>query len=666
MPKSDFMEKEISKKRSKWWVFLLVIAVFVIGGGMVWKLFSNTPDKIQPIYLIPDDVLYFIETDTPIEALERLGSSEIWDHLQSNETIFEISESLHKLDTVFNDQKKFVKYIGNRSVYVSAHKISHDDWSHLFIVDISEYAGLQVLKNNILSMLPDNFDTTARVYKQQKIIEVTDLETYDTLYITFVKNQLVASYSSDLIHRSIDQYLSPKIGLDLNYQTLKREVKNNQDFRFYINQQQIKAFYNCFSVNPNVVIELLNKHLFYTAFEVKIDDDTLFNAKGFSNGDALTQSYITAFEESGVAQREVFEVVPYNTSFVFSFSFDDFQDFYSSVSVLLAQNAKTDFEVYTTNVEKVEKYVGIDVTRDFYGWIDQEVSLLKLNSTTFKGKQGAVVLLKASDINLAKERLQFVCGQVKRKTPLKFNKITYKAHEITYLEIKSLFKVLFGNLFEDVEKPYFTVINDYVVFSNTPKALKYMIDASVGNETLSNNERFTDFYKQVDDESHVLFYANTYEALMDVKKQFNPNQQVELDQNVNFLSKFEHLAITLTAHERHFETQALVSYDAQINKAVITHDKTAIAVAQEVKEQSPFDVKPIFPSDFTAKEYVEKFKNGQTKLTVKLKKGLLHGRLKIFYPDGQVKLSGRYKNGTKSGTWRYYSTLGDLLKKKKY
>jgi hypothetical protein len=83
--------------------------------------------------------------------------------------------------------------------------------------------------------------------------------------------------------------------------------------------------------------------------------------------------------------------------------------------------------------------------------------------------------MHAPDIEKAKEGLGFIHRQIKRRTPAKFKSMEFRNHEINYLEIKGFFRLMFGKLFSKLQKPYYTTLGDYVVFSNSPKTLVGMI-----------------------------------------------------------------------------------------------------------------------------------------------------------------------------------------------
>jgi len=48
-----------------------------------------------------------------------------------------------------------------------------------------------------------------------------------------------------------------------------------------------------------------------------------------------------------------------------------------------------------------------------------------------------------------------------------------------------------------------------------------------------------------------------------------------------------------------------------------------------------------------------------TKMLLKFKDGVLHGKVQCFYPDGTLKLTGFYKNGLYAGTWEGWYPSGE-------
>ena len=71
--------------------------------------------------------------------------------------------------------------------------------------------------------------------------------------------------------------------------------------------------------------------------------------------------------------------------------------------------------------------------------------------------------------------------------------MNYKGYEINFMAIKGFFKMFFGGAFEKLDKPYFTIIDDYVIFSNEPSTLRAVVDSFAAKETLSTSEDLSPF-----------------------------------------------------------------------------------------------------------------------------------------------------------------------------
>ena len=67
--------------------------------------------------------------------------------------------------------------------------------------------------------------------------------------------------------------------------------------------------------------------------------------------------------------------------------------------------------------------------------------------------------------------MELIEKKVKRRTPVKIKTVNYKDFEINYVEMKGFFRLFFGKLFDKFEKPYYTYVDDYVVFSNKAASL---------------------------------------------------------------------------------------------------------------------------------------------------------------------------------------------------
>ena len=659
--------------RKKYLYFALLIVMVVLIYKVI-AFFTLQEDRINATYLIPQDAVFFIEMDDPLRNMNTLAESEIWDHLQTNETIHKMSAKLNALDTIFQSKTDLFEIIGNRDVFMSAHMIKRDDYAFLYVVDMEKLSRFEFIKSNINQLVNRNFDVTKRNYNEVEITEITDKSTYEILSLAFIENQMLASYTHTLVEKSIDEYLSPVIGRDLQFLEIQREVKQQDLFRFYLNHKYLTDYYKAFSNENSAIVELFEEHFNFSGFHIDVDSDRLLNANGYSNGDQTAQSLITALYDSGTSKVTVSEILPQETVLFLSFGFDEFSELHGNFYDLLENQNPSLFNEYKQGRKKIEDLVEIDLERDFYSWMDDELAFAKADSKNISEKEGIAVILKAKNTDDAIERLKFVEQQIAENTPVKFKEVDYRGYKINYLDLKGFFKLIAGSLFDAIEKPYYTVIDDFVVFSNSPKTLKLFIDAQETEKTVIEDEYYKDFKDEFSSESNVFLYVDTNKLIDASSKYLTSSSREELELNKTFFSQFTQIGLELTAQESVFQSKAMIHYDKDYDHEALQQEERTKDLPldfitlrkEEISKETVFDIPPIFPDDFTANFYEQKYTNGKTKMKVYLKDGMPDGRYKEYYFDGQLKISGRFDEGEKDGKWKAYLRNGKLYHKERF
>ncbi len=659
----------MSIKKIIWFVIGLLVAFAVV---KTITFFALETDKINPVYLIPEDTVFFMELDEPVANLETLSKSEIWDHFQTNETIHELSEKINSLDSVFQNQNSLFEFIGDRDVIISAHMIKRDDYGFLYIIDMDKLSRLTVIKENINQLLSDDFKVTKRTYKGVEITEVTDQSTFETLYLASMDNQLIASYYSKLIEKSIDALPQAVIGTDLQFLELQQELKKDGLFRLYVNHKQLENYYKVFSNESSDMITMLQDYGNYSGFIIDEDDDRLLTATGFTAGNSVLQSLAQALDDSGTGSVDATVILPQNTAFYLSFGFDDFNSFHESFYELLDTKNPELVKRYRQEKSSLEQSIDMNLDDDFYSWVDDEIAFAKANHKELRAQEGIAVAFKTKDLEKSKERLNFIESQIRKKTPVKFKSVAYKGYAINYLDIKGFFRLIAGSLFEQIEKPYYTTIDEYVVFSNSPKTLKIFIDEYEEKTTLIYNDYYRSFLDEFSNSSNLFLYVNTNELAQAGTSYLNADSRKLVTQNQDFYSQFTQLGIEFKANDELFKTRAVMHYDRSYDlESIALEERTknlpmefVTVKKEEFNKETIFKI-DIFPDDFTAGSYVQKHINGNTKMRVGLKDGKPNGRYKEYYLNGDLKISGRYRNGEQVGTWKYFTREGKMYYKKR-
>jgi antitoxin component YwqK of YwqJK toxin-antitoxin module len=629
--------------------------------------------NLQSIYLIPKDAVFIIESERPVESWQQISESKAWQHLQGNAYFSELTENIQRVDTVFNDNHKLFEFFDGRSLFISVHMVSPKDYGLFYVLDLKRLAKLQLLKTYLNTLLNEGYVLSKRTYHEHEILEVHDRESKETMYLAFIKNQLVASYTHTLVEASIDQYQEPVLGRNLNFIEINQKVGHEDLFRLYVQYNYFDEYVKRFTDRPSDWVRRVSENFLFSGFYFDLDSKSTLTANGYTNISSVNEYYLEALQKSGTAERSIPTIAPKRTALYISYGFNSFPEFYQNFE-LAQQNDPKQFESYQQGIEKVEKFIKINVKENFVSWIGNEIAVLQIQSQISESKNDMALVLKANDADDAKRNLDFVVEQIRKKTPVKFKAVDYKGYEINFLSIKGFFKMLLGGRFNEFDKPYFTQIEDFVVFSDNPNTLKGIIDHFIEGAVLTASEAFRDFDEKFDSESTVFVYSNIPILYDNLYGLADATTKQKMRKNKDFIICFPQVGLQLTPEDDLFESRLVINYQ-DVEEVKRNNEFTAekqhpntqskITSSEEITD-AIFNLKPIYPNDLNAKSFSKLYANGATKFEVDLKDGLKHGRYTEYYPNGNERITGRFRNDIQVGTWRYFDKEGKLVHKKRF
>jgi hypothetical protein len=639
-------------------IFILLLA---IAGYFGYQWYFTNDNFMRQIYLVPGNAVYVIQTSDPIKNWKKFSSSKMWLHLKQHQKFEGISKSADAIDKFFNDNEKLLGSLGSREFTMSAHVTKLNDYDFLFIIDLSKASKISILKSSVENVFSNlGYKVTVHKYKDETIYEMFDATYHQTLYLSIIANQAVCSYYGVLVENAIDEQTNPTIAKENKFIEVEQKTKESGLARLFINYKHSDEFLRCYMNNLNGVAADLSAVLEFSGLSLGFDNDDI-DINGYTNLKDSTDSYLLALLQSGKGNIGAYKILPARTAAYTSVGCDNFLDFYDNLTRVF-KNDKKAYNDFENNVNKIEKYLKINLKTNFYSWMGGEV-VLSQNASVIRSAPEYIITIHANNIDKAKENLNFIEEQIKKRTPAKFEKTSYRDHEIHYLEVKGLFNVLLGKFFSKIEKPYYTVIDDYVCFSNKPETIIALIEDYENKNTLGNDEEFKTFIKRCNDKASVFCYVNGPRYFNSMLSDLKGESRNSAQENKKYIICFRNTAFQLIANDKNFETRLLSNF-------VIPADSELNAVNYgpiSMNEQDTLTLlERFYVEQFSKGSIMEDYDNGKARLRAETKDGLKDGKYREYYDDGGIKVKGSYSKGKKDGRWKYYDQNGKVVRRERY
>lgn len=660
-------------KKIKITLFVVFIALI---GLCVWYFVINPYNKTDILQAIPEKPVFVIETGNSFKTWEKLTSGAVWQNLKDHKFFSEIASGMNMLDTLIQSNELLSRYIGTRPMIVSVHVTGKGDTDFIYALDLQQTAKLLSINEKINEFLSERFDVLTYKYNNKSIFKLVNSETKEILFFYIHSNVLAASYNQKLIQASIDQFEKSGLAADVNFINVRQKISGRGMFQLFINYAKLDDYTNGLLSIPNQNIKQLSKSLYYTGLAFDVEGDNMVCCEGFTNFNDSIPSSFKAMIQSGSGKSDLAEVLPLQTASVVSLGFDRFTLYFDNLMENLKETPLNNDE-YQKTIMEVEDFLEIDIRENFMDWIGQEAAMVHLAPMGLGQSNEFAVFLKARDVGDAEENLNFIAQQIKKHTPVKFKQIDYNGHNISFLSVKGFFRVLLGKYFQKLDKPYYTYVGDYVVFSNHPQTLKVIIDGYVQKNLLSKLDEYNSFVNNFSRQSNVFMFVNTEQFIKSLQGMVNTSTWNQIQDNKDNILSFPYFGFQLAKDNMFFETKMYLKFDDPAQKESDNFFNLSGDDTDEIKivviDQVTDEVSEILenadrytPDSPNASLFSERFSNGKLKVEFELKDGFRHGYYKEFYENGNSKIKGEYRNDHKKGLWKIYSENGELLQKIKF
>ncbi len=543
----------------KFFLFLFVL-VLIAAAGLAGYFFLDTEDE-QYLLLnfVPNDFVYLVTSDEPVEDWQRLSQSKVWQTIKSNEFFADVTESADYLDSLLASNQPVVNLVSLGNLAISAHMTSAREYDFLVLVDLLGKGRKAAKAKPAISSVLAAFDyqVTTSNYINNTVYKAYDPAARESMYLSIVGNVLLFSYTEDLVKQGIRQSGEASILSDPEFVAMYDEAETGELYSIFLNYAQLDRLIAAFSPEPPEMLAGLGDLLTYSVWDLSISNDHV-RMQGYLQQNDSVPSYLTAFGKAGKGESQASEVLPRETAMFTSIGFDDFPALYQELTAQMARSTPEDARELEKRKKQLDKLLKIEVERDLFAWMTEEVTTAVVPHPSGSG-HAFYALLHFDDYDFAKERLDYVSERI-GKTMVKFETIDYRGFPIAYLELKGFFKLFFKKLFNKIEQPHYTFVDDFVVFSNDTASLQLVIDRYLDGQVLEAVEGYDQFEDAFEGSSNVFSYFQTQYYFSYFTANLNPEERKAFFESKQELLLFPHIGFEVVPSGRRYKTTLFASF----------------------------------------------------------------------------------------------------------
>ncbi|MDR2935731.1 MAG: DUF3352 domain-containing protein [Rikenellaceae bacterium] len=660
------------KKRGKAAKRILFVVLAVAAAYGLWSAYDVflTPDRnIRQIYLVPRDAAVIIQTDDPVGDWKRFSASEPWQALKGAPSFAEISKSVDRLDSIVKANNTLLSLAGQRQMIISLHKTRSNGWDFLIAVDLQKASKMNTLKENIEQIFKLNgYDVTNRKYRDVTITESRDPKTLDILHTAFIENHFLASYDPRLIEASIDERKQPAIGLNRSFLEVEKLVMGKGLSRIYLNYDHLPQYLSLY-LGRNEYVDMLCRSMDFGGVYLLSDRERM-EVAGTMILREDPDPYVSALLHSGRHKMSAHELMSARTAFYANVGFDNTVTFVDELEKALVAHDPAAFNTYRSARSKLEKYFDISLEENFLNWMDGEFALSQSEPGLLGREPEQILAIRTKNIKEARKQMDLLEKRINRRSPINVKTIAYKGFEVKYIEMGGFFRIFFGKLFDKFEKPYYTYIGDYVVFSNRAASLLSFIEDYERQNLLSESEGFRTAYARVNNTSTIFTYVDMPKFFAQLKPLLSSRSWADLQGNREVLFSLPQWTLQVAAERGSASLQLVLNhapYRVPAPAEQLVADESIVLPDEDLSEKELMsELERFYVEHFEGNVLHEYYPDGSLQSESEIKNGRRNGRYREFFENGKLKVRGAYTNNVPRGTWKYYTEEGEFDHKEKH
>jgi hypothetical protein len=466
-------------KRLIFGTIILLIGTVLVTVIYFKNLNTTTQHTSLVMATIPNDASLIFEFNNEKGFYDIFAGSKLFTTVAGEEKLAEMDVLRKQL----LQNPLIEQYLKGQNLFISLHPQQGTNID--FLITISVAKGFQ----------PDVFDQLAKQPKSGMLINTTSLggKRAYIIYLNTLKKRfylidkedhtLSGSFSKD-IAEAYAKYDDKKE--QQAFVLMSDKQSSNSLANLYVNYEALYPLFGQLFINKNIdIFKNFRQLSAFAALSLNYKSDALMFNGTTQIQNSKEGSYLSLFRSQQPVTNHLKEIFPSTTAYFVTFAVSDAQKYESDLSNW--QNKVSDKTKKAAVLEKIKSETGIGLRTEFTRLLANEFAVI----TTRYREKIAIVQVKDGS---------------KLKT-LMLNISKMNSDDTGQFNYENVPQLLLGDAFTVFKKPFYKVIDNYLILTNSLSELASYDDSYINRKFLSKMEGYSHFNELLAERSNVSFFV---------------------------------------------------------------------------------------------------------------------------------------------------------------
>ncbi len=521
----------------------LIIAGAVILVVIIASLFLAGGNKklAEGINAVPPDAIAIFETEDLLLIFEKLKEEDkFYKQALATSMLGDVFQNINYIDSLCKADDDAEDFINSSQIIISVHATSNRKVAPLFITGMQNKKTEKKIFSWLKKTIKNGNGTLSKTkYSGADIYKVIFTDSINSICFSSYDGYFLTSFSEILIEKSVRQINAGKsIAGNKAFSQIYKTSRSRADGHFFLNYKNLTSALNSkLSTQGRKTLKYFDTFASWSAFDFNIRNKKI-HLTGFTSTHG---NYLSIFEGMPGQDDDILDFMPTRTSSFTVLGFTSGTELKKKYSNYLFVNKIA--QEHNRNIKSFyKKYAIKESKNDFYRFCTNSASIFYEDVNKNGAAQRTYALLETSDTGKARRFFKimienYLKNNVDKKSQNYFQKTTVdnEDYRIYKLPEKKLMQLFFGKAFSQLDGEYITFYDDYILFANSPKAIKTYLENIGNGKVFSKRHDYKDLIYSLSSESNVLFYADMTHFKSEIKKLLSRRRAARYSADSEFL-----------------------------------------------------------------------------------------------------------------------------------